>query len=136
MGGRSDLAKRQDPVAWDKMIDQMVSHLSTILGHVVNTRLMEVSIPQAYIARTLAALTPFHRGRKAFKLKEMEQLTGMLVYIACTVPWLRFLLSQMFSSVAAAVGDRRRKRRHASIRPHDHISSTKRFARRYTSSCR
>jgi hypothetical protein len=103
--GRSDLAKRQDPVAWDKMVDQMVSHLSTILGHVVNTRLMEVSIPQAYIARTLAALTPFHRGRKAFKLKEMEQLTGMLVYIACTVPWLRFLLSQMFSSVAAAVGD-------------------------------
>ena len=53
----------------------------------------------------MAALKPFHRERKAFKLKEMEQLTGMLAYTECTVPWLRFLLSQMFSSVAVTVGD-------------------------------
>ena len=58
--GRSDLSKRQDPVAWDNMVDQMVSYLSTILGHVVDTHLMEVSIPLNYIVRTLAELKPFY----------------------------------------------------------------------------
>ena len=29
----------------------------------------------------------------------------MLAYIACTVPWLKFLLSQLFASVVAAVGN-------------------------------
>ena len=35
--GQSDLAKRQDPISFAKMIEMMISYLNKILGQLINT---------------------------------------------------------------------------------------------------
>ena len=103
--GRSDLTKRQDPVSFDKMEDMMVSHLNKVLGQIIDTRLLDVGVPRSYIGDYLRLLKPFHSQQKTFAVKEMEVLTGMLIHISSTTPWLKFLLAQVYVSVAAAIGD-------------------------------
>ena len=101
--GQSDLAKRQDPISLDKMTAMMVSYLNKILGQLIDTRRMDIGVPPDYIHRTLLLLKPFHKERKSFTVKEMETLTGMLVFIASTAPWLKFMMSHVYTSVAAAI---------------------------------
>ena len=85
-------------------MEMMISHLNKVLGHLIDTRRMDVGVPPEYIQRTLALLKPFHTHRKSFAVKEMERVTGMLVYVAGSAPWLKFLLSHVYTSVATAVG--------------------------------
>ena len=103
--GYSDLSKRQDPVSFDKMVQTMVSHFNKVLGCVIDTRQLDVGVPSSYITSTISALRPFHTKRKEFAVKEFEILTGMLIHISGTTPWLKFMLSHVYASVAAAVGD-------------------------------
>jgi len=102
--GQSDLKKRQDPISFAKMVEMMISHLNKILGQLINTRIMEVQVPPTYITLTLRKLKPFHQGRKSFTVKEMETTTGMLVFISSTALWLKFLMSHIYVSIAAAIG--------------------------------
>jgi len=106
--GHSNLDKRQDPVSFDKMEAMLVSHLNKILGKLIHTRRMDVGIPQQYVDKTIQLLRPFHDQRKSFTVKEMETITGMLVFIASTAPWLNFLLSQVYTSITVAIGDNTR----------------------------
>ena len=87
------------------MEEMMVSHMNKIKGQVIDTRLLDIGVLPAYIEKTLNLLRPFHYERKSFRVKEMERITGMLVYIAGSAPWLKFLLSHVYVSVAAALGD-------------------------------
>ena len=87
------------------MIEMMISYLNKILGQLINTRLMEVQVPPTYITLTLRKLKPFHEGRKSFTVKEMETTTGMLIFVSSTAPWLKFLLSHVYVSIAVAIGD-------------------------------
>ena len=102
--GQSDLAKRQDPISFDKMEEMLVSYLNKILGLLVDTRRLDVGVPPDYVRKTLILLRPFHEHRKQFTVKEMERVTGMLVFIASSAPWLRFMLLHVYTSVAAAIG--------------------------------
>ena len=34
----------------------------------------------------------------------MEKITGMIVHISSSAPWIKFLLAQMYISIAAALG--------------------------------
>ena len=103
--GSSDLSKRQDPVSFEKMEEMMVSYFNKVLGQIVNTRKLEVGVPPAFVAATRQLLKPFHSERKFFTVNEMEKLTGKITFIASTAPWVKFLLSQVYISIAAAVGD-------------------------------
>jgi len=103
--GASDLDKRQDPISFDKMEAMMVSHLNKILGKLLHTRRLDVGVPDAYVQKTIRLLEPFHHERKSFTVKEMETLTGMLIFIASTAPWVKFLLSHVYTSITAAIGN-------------------------------
>ncbi|KAL7525092.1 hypothetical protein ACHAXR_000858, partial [Thalassiosira sp. AJA248-18] len=103
--GRSELHKRQDPISFDKMEEMIISYMNKILGQVIDTRRLDVGVPPDYVTRTLLTLKPFHTKRKSFTVNEMETVTGMLIFIASCAPWLKFLLSQVYTSVAAALGD-------------------------------
>ena len=103
--GVSDLAKRQDPISFDKMEAMMLSHFNKILGKLLHTRRLDVGVPESYIHKTASLLRPFHRHRKTFTVKEMEKITGMLVFIASTAPWVKFLLSHVYTSITAAIGE-------------------------------
>ncbi len=103
--GYSDLSKQQDPVSFNKMVQTMVSHFNKVLGCVIDTRQLDVGVPLSYITNTIAALRPFHTKQKEFAVKEFEILTGMLIHISGTTPWLKFMLSHVYAPVAAEVGD-------------------------------
>ena len=65
---------------------------------------MDIGVPKSHIANVLQLLKPFHYERKSFTVQEMERITGMLIFIASSAPWVKFLLSQMYLSIAAAIG--------------------------------
>ena len=60
-------------------------------------------MPYAYVSQVLILLQLFHNERKLFTAKEMEKITGMLVFIAASAPWLKFILAQVYVSLAAAI---------------------------------
>ena len=104
MLGDSDLSRRQDPVSFDKLIEMLVSHLNRILGHVIDTRRLVVGVPESFIQEVLTMLrTTWGDHRKQFTVKEAEELSGKLQHIAITAPWLKFLLTQICASLAAAL---------------------------------
>ena len=103
--GHSDLDKRQDPISFDKMEEMIISYMNKVLGQIIDTRKLDVGVPSEYIAKVLRAMKPFHSERKSFTIKEMETITGMLIFIAGSAPWLKFMLSQLYTSIAAALGD-------------------------------
>ena len=43
--GVSDLAKRQDPISFDKMEAMMLSHFNKIRGKLLHTRRLDVGVP-------------------------------------------------------------------------------------------
>ena len=83
----------------------MVSHLNEILGKLLHTRCLDAGVPDAYVCKTVHLLEPFHHKRKWFTVKEMETLTGMLIFIASTAPWVKFLLSHVYTLITAAIGN-------------------------------
>ena len=102
--GDSDLAHRQDAVSFDKMIEMLISHFNRVLGHMINTRTLEVGVPQSFISEVITLLdTTWGEHRRRFKVKEAEELTGKLLHIALTAPWLKFLLGQVYQSLACAL---------------------------------
>mmetsp|Transcript_26612 Transcript_26612/g.63121 ORF Transcript_26612/g.63121 Transcript_26612/m.63121 type:complete len:211 (-) Transcript_26612:1246-1878(-) len=82
----------------------LVNYFNKVLGVLVDTRRMDVGVPDAFVADVLRLLRNYHPGRKSFQVRHMEQLTGKLIFIAGTASWLKFLLPSLFTSVAAAVG--------------------------------
>lgn len=101
--GDSDLLQRQDPISWDKLFEMIISYCNKILGMLIDTRAMDVGPPPEFIARTISKLKAFHSARKAFTVKEMTELVGLLGHIATTSRWLRHLLSHLYTSITSAL---------------------------------
>ena len=102
--GDSDLARRQDPVSFDKLIEMLVSHRNRILGHVIDTRRLTVGIPEDFLTDVVTLLdTTWGPHRKMFLAREAEELTGKLNHIAITAPWLKFLMTQLYQSLSCAL---------------------------------
>ena len=83
----------------------MVNYLNKVLGLLIDTRRLDIGVPPAFVADTLRLLRPYHAGRKVFRVKDMESITGKLIFIAGTAPWLKLIMPQLFLSISAAVGE-------------------------------
>ena len=81
----------------------IISHFNKVLGVEINTRRMDAGPPPEFVARTLKHLGAFHDGRRAFTVKEMSTLVGLLGHIATTSKWLNHLLSHLYTSIASAL---------------------------------
>lgn len=102
--GKSELDKRQDPISFDKMEELIISWCNVILGQFIHTRRMTIETPPAYIQATVELMDRhWHSGRKTFRIHEIEVLTGRLCHIGGTAPWLRFLMSHVYTSTTAAL---------------------------------
>ena len=65
---------------------------------------MMVATPPDYVASTVLLLKKhWHNRRQRFLISDIEALVGQLGHISETTPWLRFLLSHVYSSVAYAL---------------------------------
>ena len=102
--GESDLTRRQDPIAWDKLLDMMIAPVNRILGLSINTRSLTVSVPPDFITEVITILrTTWGQHRRTFVASEAEVLTGKLNHIGFGAPWLKFLLGHIYSSLAHAL---------------------------------
>ena len=102
--GESDLFRRQDPVSFDKCVEMIISHINKVLGHMVDTHRLTVSTPDSFIEEVVDMLnTTWGKHRRSFSIKEAEELTGKLNHAAITAPWLKFLMTQVYQSLATAL---------------------------------
>ncbi|KAL7528826.1 hypothetical protein ACHAWF_002722 [Thalassiosira exigua] len=102
--GIEALELRQDYVSWDKLFEMMIYYRSILLGFLIDTRRMTIQVHPEYLAKVVRLLeTRWHKKRKTFELKDIENLTGVLQHIATITPWLRHLLSHLFTSISAAL---------------------------------
>ena len=102
--GYPEIERRQDPISWDKLFEMIIDYTNKILGLVINTRRMTVQAPNEFIDRVANLIkTTWNPSRLAFTVKEVEMLTGQLGHIANSAPWLKHLLSHLYSSIAYAL---------------------------------
>ena len=104
--GYSDLTKRQDCISFDKLEETSIDYTNKLLGTIIHTRKLAVSTPIEYIDETRNILTKtWHKARVSFTLSEIETLTGRLGHISETLPWLRYLMAQLYLSITASLGE-------------------------------
>ena len=107
--GESDLTSRQDPVSWDKFTEMTINWTNRALGTDIDTRKMAVRTPVEYVSETVNMLKEtWHKGKntkQSFTLPDAEKMAGRLGYISETAPWLRFMMSGIYSSMAHALGE-------------------------------
>ena len=103
--GQPALNLRQHPVSFDKLEETRVDWMNRLLGLQINTRQLTVRTPPEYVAGTVNILrTKWHKGKLTWLLLDMESLTGRLGHIADTLPWLRYLMSHLYTSITHAIG--------------------------------
>ena len=103
--GESDTNVRQDPIAWDKLYEMVIHYTNKVLGFIVNTRAMTIETPSEFIRNVSKLMTTtWGKHRKSFTIKEAETLTGLLGHISNTAPWLKHLMSHLYTSISAALG--------------------------------
>ena len=88
----------------DKLKELVVSLLQILLGLLVNTQEMTVSISDEFCREVLALLTAtWHYRGESFMVKELKLLVGKLGRIAQAYSPLNFFMSHLYSSLAFAL---------------------------------
>ena len=86
------------------MITMLVAPINRVLGHMLDTRHMTVGTPEEFLAEVLASLTTtWGEHRLRFFLDKAETLAGKLGHIAISAPWLRYLMTHIYYSLAFAL---------------------------------
>ena len=91
--------------------EMMMSWHNRALGIDIDTRRLAVRTPVEFVDKTVHDLkTTWHIGnniKHTFLISEAESITGRLGYVAETSPWLRFMMTSMYGSIAYALGESR-----------------------------
>jgi hypothetical protein len=102
--GDSHLQHRQDPVSFDKVIEMVISWTNRVLGHMIDTNKLTVGVPRDFLNTVVSSLrSSWGDHRKCFTVPQAAELTGQLNHIAITAPWLKFLMTQVYASMATAL---------------------------------
>ena len=113
--GDSDIEHRQDPISFDKLEGMVISYANKVLGQIINTRRMDVETPPEFITDTINEINKtWHQRRQQFTLSEAEIIAGRLGYIAETNPWLKILVSHLYTSITAAISKNKAHQIHTS----------------------
>jgi hypothetical protein len=78
-----------------------------MLGLIINTNKLTVSIPFKYLKEVLDLLSSTPK-RHCFKVSEAQKLTGNIVQLAEGANWVFHLLSHLYSSVAHVLSKNRK----------------------------
>ena len=107
--GEPEEELRQCPLAMDKWRDLVIGPRQTVLGLIIDTNRMTVSIPLKYRTEVLALLeSTWHHYRRRFKVSEAQKLTGKLARLAEGANWVFHLLSHLYSSIAYALSENKK----------------------------
>jgi hypothetical protein len=86
----------QCSLAMDKWEKLQVAPIQTMLGLVIDTNRMTGSVPDDYIqSACLLINSTWHTHRQQFTVKEAQELTGKLGYLAKGANWVFHLLTHL-----------------------------------------
>ncbi len=80
-----------------------------MLGLVINTNRMPVSVPNNYIQSVCLLINfTWHTHCQQFTVKEVQELTGKLGHLAEGANWVFHLLTHLYPSIAYALSQNKR----------------------------
>jgi hypothetical protein len=107
--GAPDTSVRQCSLAMDKWEKLQVTPIQTMLGLVIDTNMMTVSVPDNYIKSVhLLIDSTWHTHHQRFTVKEAQELTGKLGHLAEGTNWVFHLLTHLYASIAYALSENKR----------------------------
>eukprot|EP00984_Skeletonema_dohrnii_P011801 scaffold4734_cov123-Skeletonema_dohrnii-CCMP3373.AAC.2 len=107
--GKPDTRVRQNHLAMDKWIGQLVSWRNIFLGLTWDTRALTVGIPREYIDEVSTLIKKsglLHR--KTFTVPEVSRIIGKIGHIGQAVKWIYHLISHLYASVSYALTKNRK----------------------------
>jgi hypothetical protein len=107
--GAPNTSVRQCSLAMDKWEKLHVAPIQTMLGLIINTNRMTVSVPEDYIQGVCLLIdSTWHTHRKRFTVKKAQELTGKLGHLAEGANWVFHLLTHLYASIAYALSESKR----------------------------
>jgi hypothetical protein len=107
--GKPDTTVCQFPFAMDKLLELVVAPKQRMLGLIINTNNLTVSIPPDYVAEVLDLIsTTWHSHRRCFSVGEAQKLTGKLGHLPEGAHWVFHLLTHLYASIAYALAENKR----------------------------
>jgi hypothetical protein len=104
--GAPDTSVCQCSLAMDKWEKLHVAPIQTMLGLVINTNRMSVSVPDDYVQSVCLLIdSTLHTHCQQFTVKEAQELTGKLGYLAEGANWVFHLLTHLYASIAYALSE-------------------------------
>jgi hypothetical protein len=107
--GAPDTSVHQCSLAMDKWGKLQVAPIQTMLGLVIDTNRMTVSVPNDYIQSVCLLIdSTWHTNCQRFMVKEAQELTGKLGHLAKGTNWVFHLLTHLYASIAYALSKNKR----------------------------
>jgi hypothetical protein len=107
--GAPDTSVCQCSLAMDKWEKLQVAPIQTMLGLVIDTDRMIVSVPDNYIQSVCLLIdSTWHTHCQQFRVKEAQELTGKLAHLAEGAHWVFQLLTHLYASIAYALYENKR----------------------------
>jgi hypothetical protein len=107
--GVPDTSVCQCSLAMDKWEKLHVAPIQTMLGLLINTNRMIVSIPDNYIQDVCLMIeSTWHTHCQQFMVKEAQELTGKLGHLAEGANWVFHLLTHLYASIAYALSENKK----------------------------
>ncbi len=107
--GAPDTSVCQCSLAMDKWEKLQVAPIQTMLGLVIDTNRMTVSVPNDYIQSVCLLIdSTWHTHRQRFTVKEAQELTGKLGHLAEGANWVFHLLTHLYASISYALSENKR----------------------------
>jgi hypothetical protein len=104
ISGLRHTSVHQCSLAMDKWEKLQVAPIQTMLGLVIDTNRMTVSVPDDYIQSIRLLIdSTWHTHCQQFTVKEAQELTGKLGHLAKGANWVFHLLTHLYASIAYAL---------------------------------
>jgi hypothetical protein len=107
--GTPDTSVCQCSLAMDKWEKYQVAPIQTMLGLVIDTNRMTVSVPDNHIQSVCLLIhSTWQTHRQGNTVKEAQELTGKLGHLAKGASWVFQLLTHLYTSIAYALSKNKR----------------------------
>jgi hypothetical protein len=104
-----DTSVCQCSIAMDKWEKLHVAPIQKMLGLVINTNRMTVSVPDDYIQSVRLLIdSTWHTHCQQYPVKEAQELTGRLGHLEEGANWVFHLLTHLYASIAYALSENKR----------------------------
>jgi hypothetical protein len=102
--GQTMIEHRQCPLSIEKWKELIIGPIQTVLGLIIDTNSMMVSIMPDYRQHVLDLLTKnWPDTRHIFKVQDIQKLVGKLARLGEGAPWIYKIMSHVYTSLAFAL---------------------------------